>query len=1182
MGIRQRIPRGRNAVALAAAALAAAVGLGALPFLDTGSTTPEANKTDASTTAPLDEDTAQDKARSTKKRVEVTALRTATTTTYALPDGQFEYQAHTAAIRAKADGEWQDIDTTLTRTRDGDWVPKATNSPAVFSGGGADTGTRAARDTHRAMLTSYTGDATATDAEADESAVTGSELVSFTSEGHTLTLTWPGSIPEPVVQDDRALYRDILDGVDLLLTARDTGFSHVLIVKTRAAAASTALKELTYGLTSPDLTFTIDPTTDAVTAKDADGTEIAVSPTPYMWDSAGEPDATTGEDPEPSAPVDEIPSPSYSEEEEAEVSEETDAPSDSDDTSAPTVAPSSDPTTSSEEPSSAGTTDDTETPDADTPDPDTTADAAAYITGTGTGTGTGTTALQAAYRTATDAESAALTADEIFALDGLAGPGIGGTTAVADASLSGNGDSDGSGSDHEATLTVTPDSDFLASEDTELPLFIDPPFVGHKEAWTTAYTRYPGSSFWNGTNFNDGTSEARVGYESTTYGKSRSFFRLDWSPALKGAHITSASITALETYSWSCTGRTVQLWHTGGISSKTTWNNQPDWKTQIDSKDVAHGYSSSCPDEYLKFDAKSLAQDAADGGWEKITIGLKAAADGEDDAGAWKKFKATGDHSPYLKAYYNRRPTTPSSLTMTPGPDCDRTSPYAHVGKSDLVFAATSSDKDGNLASLDFELWHIGDFDDKILDKNVSTDAAGHASTTVASSKFTNGYIYSWRVRALDDQGEGAASSYAPTADPQACRFVYDSAAPNSPEVSSTDFPAANDSGSVWSKVKFGTSGSFTFAPDTDTDVTKFEYSFNSTAYSGSKTVTAGASATVVLKPPVAGPNVLYVRAVDSAGNVSEGTKHLFYVTPRDTADAVGDTTGDGVPDLLVIDESGDLRLYPSSSTGDLHVGLEAAHRDGTALTGNGESGYWKSSTDNSPALIAHGGDLLPGDGVTDLIARMPDGNLYAYRGDGYGSVDVSQRMSIRLPSGSPDPGTFTQVILGDYNLDSRPDLFATTDGGGLWAFSGYTGASFSTATQIAASSWAVRDLVSIGDHNSDGEPDLLWRSGSSGNLYVRYGIADSGGGSTIASLSSAAGSLTGIDTTYATGWTEDAKPMPRFYGTPDVTGDGIPDIWALDSDGTVDVYPGGSAAIGTATQVISASTTWATRLALG
>lgn len=153
MGIRQRIPRGRRAVALTAAAVAAALGLGLLPLLDTmgtNSATDKAKRDDASASTPATEDGAQDKARRTGKRVEVTGLRTATTTTYALPDGRFEYQAHTSAVRAKVDGEWRDIDTTLKRTRDGGWAPKATNNPVEFSGG-SSTG-RATRGVHRAVF----------------------------------------------------------------------------------------------------------------------------------------------------------------------------------------------------------------------------------------------------------------------------------------------------------------------------------------------------------------------------------------------------------------------------------------------------------------------------------------------------------------------------------------------------------------------------------------------------------------------------------------------------------------------------------------------------------------------------------------------------------------------------------------------------------------------------------------------------------------------------------------------------------------------------------------------------------------------------------------------------------------------------------------------------------------------
>lgn len=63
--------------------------------------------------------------------------------------------------------------------------------------------------------------------------------------------------------------------------------------------------------------------------------------------------------------------------------------------------------------------------------------------------------------------------------------------------------------------------------------------------------------------------------------------------------------------------------------------------------------------------------------------------------------------------------------------------------------------------------------------------------------------------------------------------------------------------------------------------------------------------------------------------------------------------------------------------------------------------------SDGKPALITHHGDFAPGDGIQDLLARMPDGKLYVYRGDGYGSVDIEQRTELWLPSNAPAPSTF-------------------------------------------------------------------------------------------------------------------------------------------------------------------------------
>ncbi|MDQ0581547.1 DNRLRE domain-containing protein [Streptomyces rishiriensis] len=1123
--------RGRAGVA-AAVAGAIGVGLLAVPLFDDPGTA-DAPGTKKAAARPLDQDTAQAQAVAAGKRVEVTAMRDETSTTYARPDGSFELVAHGAPVRARVNGVWKPIDTSLARTAEG-WAARATVDPVVFSAGGKGKGRKAgasgANSTHgrgapgtdsasTAVRPAVYTVARAGDAVRVADATEGfSELATLTSGGHEITLSWPGTLPEPTISGASALYRDVLDGVDLMLTAQAGGFSHVLVVHSAEAAADPALTRLSYGLSSPDLTFHLDPVTKIVTGTDRDGQEIAVSPTPYLWDSAGTYAVTEGADPEPAEEPAE-PAPSYSEEPGAPVGEESTAPGDGQDTDAPAADP-------------------------------------------------------AAFRRAS---SAALTDAQVFALPGLAGPDPGTHLAVAGTGLSAPGAA-------STALSIVPDAELLTDADTVYPVFVDPTIYGKTKNWTTAYKKYPSSSFYDGANYNSGTTEARVGFESTTWGLSRSFFKLGWSTSIKGASVSSASIRLRETYSWSCSARETQVWLTSGISSKTTWNNQPDWKSEIGTKSFAYGYNSSCPDSYVSYDAKSVAQDAADGGWSSMTIGLRAST--EDSAYAWKKFRAEGDSAPKLTLVYNRKPKTPSSVVQTPGGTCDRTTPYLHIGKRDLVLSAASSDADDtstrqDLKYLDFELWRTGYGDSKILDKNVTVTSAGKASVTVAKSSFTNGYQYSWRVRAIDSSG--AASPYAPTSDPYVCRFVYDSSVPNEPLITSTAFPAADEDGSVWSTVKFGTAGSFAFAPDEDTDVTKFQWSFNTTTYASSKTVTAGASTTVSLSPPLAGPNVLYARAVDSAGNVSIGTKYLFYVTPRDTADEPGDTTGDGTPDLFAISSGGNLWMYPSSAAGDLHVGMEAAHDNGVGLLSDPDEdgvdhapAYW-TGADGSTALITHGGDALGADGIGDVFARMPDGKLYVYPGDGYGSVDISRRTTLRLPSGSPDPATFDQIIVGDYDADGRVDLFATATGGELWAFEGYTGATFLTVTKIASTAWLDRDLVSVGDHDADGAPDLLWRSGSSSRLYLRFGVKDGAGGSTIASLSTAAASKTGADEVYAEGWSTTTVPTTHLYGTPDVNADGIPDIWALSSAGSIYFYKGGASVIGTGTAVISADSAWAT-----
>ena len=73
-------------------------------------------------------------------------------------------------------------------------------------------------------------------------------LVTLTRGGRTVTLSWPGTLPVPTVSGDSATYAEVLPGVDLVVRATGTGFSHALVVKSAAAAAQPEVAEVRFRL----------------------------------------------------------------------------------------------------------------------------------------------------------------------------------------------------------------------------------------------------------------------------------------------------------------------------------------------------------------------------------------------------------------------------------------------------------------------------------------------------------------------------------------------------------------------------------------------------------------------------------------------------------------------------------------------------------------------------------------------------------------------------------------------------------------------------------------------------------------------------------------------------------------------------------------------------------------------
>jgi len=992
---------------------------------------------------PRDEAAAMAEAIRTGKEVLVETATTANSLTWALPTGKMRTAIHATPQRAKDDsGQWAQIDTTLTQgAPDPSGLgiqPVNPPYPVRFAAPAAQGSSEGQKkgSAHAFRLVSATRD------ESVETVLAEADL-----DGHTVTYTWPGTLPTPVLDGPRALYPEVLPGVDLLLVARqEGGFGQLLIVKSSASATLEAVRSVAYGLRSKTAVFRHDPVTAGVQILDpVTGQEIGSVPSPFAWDSSG---------------ID---------------------------------------------PDNPGAT----------------------------------------PRTAVD------TPQDVLKLSGLAGSEPGARNAPIPTRL----DGDGTG---EARLHLNAGATgLLTAEGVRFPVFLDPTLRGTTLAWATVYKQHPNTNTWNGTNFNSGTSDARVGYETETGLLTRSFWRMPFSKKLHKSVVSKATFRVLNNHSWSCTARQMELYRYGTISSGTTWNKQPSRGELQQAKSFAHGYGSACADEWVAFNvingAKKLAE--ASTAASNITFGMKATSEG--DHLSWRRFAAT---SAELEVEYNTKPNEPTKGTTSPGGACVASPGTVTVAKTNIVLAANATDADGNLTALRFAFWKVGDAQPS--DTIVTADSSGRASLTIASSRLTDKASYNWAVRAEDTSG-ALSTWFPPGSEP--CRITIDASAPPAPTVSSTVFLEATDDGATWSTVKYGQTGPVTFEAE---EATRFTYSMNG-LHPVDVPATSGTATVSALRPRHAGPNTLNVYAYDAAGNRSLRTDYTFYVPPGSTADKPGDVNGDEWPDLLLVNASGNLRNFAGDENGEIYTSITASYNSSQL-----NPKHWHNTTTGSTALITKYGDAYPGDGLTDLFVRTPDGRFWLYPGDGYGSFDTDQRLEVRLPVDAPAPSTWTQIkAIGDITGDGHPDLVLRA-GISYWVLSGYTGASFQQATQMNHNAWGRREIVHLADMDLDGTPDLLWRHLDNGNLYIRHGKPGPVAGSVnLDSLKVAADSRDGVDALYGSGFTEAA--VNAVLGMPDVNRDGIPDIYSRSAtNGNIRVHYPSQTALGSSMRTVI-STDW-------
>jgi hypothetical protein len=145
-------------------------------------------------------------------------------------------------------GGWRQIDPTLPE-HDGALAPVATLADTRFSARGAGP------------------------------------LVSIPLGEGSVSFAWPKPLPTARVENDTAVYPDVLSGVDLRVRALADGFSWVLVVHSRAAAQNSELEELRFRLSATGLSVG-ERVGGGFQVTDSAGTTVLAADNALMWDTA--------------------------------------------------------------------------------------------------------------------------------------------------------------------------------------------------------------------------------------------------------------------------------------------------------------------------------------------------------------------------------------------------------------------------------------------------------------------------------------------------------------------------------------------------------------------------------------------------------------------------------------------------------------------------------------------------------------------------------------------------------------------------------------------------------------------------------------------------------------------------------------------------------------------------------
>lgn len=336
--------------------------------------------------------------------------------------------------------------------------------------------------------------------------------------------------------------------------------------------------------------------------------------------------------------------------------------------------------------------------------------------------------------------------------------------------------------------------------------------------------------------------------------------------AIAGKHVTNAYMELWDFWSYSCSARAYDVWHTGGISTATRWTNQPSRITKYGTSNVAMGYSSACPGGWVDVDLTSAFALAANNSDPQITFGLLA---NEADSYGWKKFYSAdnGSYIPSAWVTYNSTPNPVASWTYS---STDQYQYYTDAAGTKTLYVkttkpgykATVSDPDGGNVRA---LYSIKEGSTVVWNSAPGSNVASGGTSVLAAGASTGAALvdgHTYTPYAVVSDGSLTSASKTGTT------FIVDVTAPAAPSVTSSAYATTG----AWLDTQ-PKANTFTFK-STSADAVTFQYSIDGAA---AKTITPNAtSGTTGTENPGSGAHVIEVWTLDKAGNKS-ATSTKFY-----------------------------------------------------------------------------------------------------------------------------------------------------------------------------------------------------------------------------------------------------------------------------------------------------------------